>query len=157
MKARFLAFESKVPSWLKEARSEYVEKINPFVPLEWRGLKSPSTGRDQRDEKLRLEGEIWRKEITDKDLVILFDEGGKSFDSSEALARQLGRAMESGKSRILFCLGGAYGFDDATKARADHAWSLSKLTYNHWVAQICALEQLYRGFTILRGIPYHNR
>jgi 23S rRNA (pseudouridine1915-N3)-methyltransferase len=69
----------------------------------------------------------------------------------------LGRVLESGKSRLVFVIGGAYGFSDEVYARADMKWSLSALTFNHWLAQLAALEQVYRGLTILKGIPYHNR
>lgn len=157
MKLRFLIFESKAPGWVQDARAEYVNKISPFLPMEFKSLKSPAADRDQAEVKRRLEGQRFLEEFDERDLVVLFDEHGKSVRSSEEFAEQLRRVTESGKQRIVFCVGGAYGFSDEVKKRADAKWSLSTLTMNHWLAQIAALEQIYRGFTILRGLPYHNR
>lgn len=157
MKLRFLIFETKSPSWVSEAREEYASKLKPFFPFTLQTLKSPSAERDAASVKLKKEAEILLKAISEKDFLVLFDEAGKSVPSSEDFARQLTRCLESGKNEVVFCIGGPYGFDDSIKARAQVRWSLSPLTMNHWVAQIMALEQLYRGLTIVRGIPYHNR
>ena len=157
MKLRFLIFETKAPGWVSEARSEYIAKISAFIPLECKSLKSPSADREQAETKRRQEAEILLDEIDDKDLVILFDEKGRIGKSSEDFADHLRRVVESGKQRVVFCIGGAYGFSDEVYRRADLKWSLSPLTLNHWLAQLAALEQIYRGFTILRGLPYHNR
>ncbi len=157
MKFKFVFLETKAPSWVNEARSEYQKKISPFVPLELRTLKSPSAERDERAIKRTKEGRLLLKEFEPKDLVILFDEKGKLARSSEEFSEKLNRVIQSAKSQAVFCIGGAYGFSDEVLARADERWSLSPLTLNHWLAQLAALEQIYRGLTILRGIPYHNR
>lgn len=157
MKLRFLIFETKSPSWVVEAREEYTAKLKPFFPFSIQILKSPSADRDGASVKLKKEAEILLKNISDKDYLVLFDEAGKAFPSSEEFSKQLTRCLESGKAEVVFCIGGPYGFDECIKSRAQAKWSLSPLTMNHWVAQIMALEQIYRGLTILRGIPYHNR
>lgn len=157
MKLKFLIFETKAPSWVENARNEYTTKLKAFQPFEIQTLKSPSADRDNAEIKMKKEAELLFKHIDDKDLVVLFDEGGKAFASSEDFAKQLSRHLESGKARILFCIGGPYGFHESLRIRAQAKWSLSALTLNHWVAQIVALEQLYRGMTIIKGIPYHNR
>lgn len=157
MKLRFLIFETKSPAWVVEARDEYIAKIKPFFPFTIQTLKSPSADRDAASVKLKKEAELLFKNVSEKDFLVLFDEAGKSFPSSEDFSKQLTRCLESGKSEVVFCIGGPYGFDETLKSRAQARWSLSTLTMNHWVAQIMALEQIYRGLTILRGIPYHNR
>lgn len=157
MKVRFLIFETKAPAWVEAARQEYAAKLKPFVPFEIHTLKSPSADRENAEVKKKREAELLLKQIGDKDLLILFDEGGKTFSSSEDFAKHLGRHLESGKAQIIFCIGGPYGFHESVQARSAARWSLSALTMNHWVAQITALEQIYRGLTILKGIPYHNR
>ena len=156
MKLRFLIFETKSPAWVEAARAEYVAKLRPFVNFELKLLKSPSGARDDAEAKRRREGELLLKQI-DADLLVLFDEGGTVFKRSEEFATALGRALESGKTTVTFVIGGPYGFAPEVYARAQAKWSLSGLTMNHWIAQLAALEQVYRGFTILRGIPYHNR
>lgn len=157
MKLKFLVFETKAPSWLEEARSEYADKISGFLPFEFQTLKSPTADRDQADVKLKREAELLLKQIDDRDYLVLFDERGKQHASSEDFSKSLWRAVESGKNRIVFCIGGPFGFDDSIKKRAQAKWSLSSLTMNHWIAQAMALEQIYRGFTIVKGLPYHNR
>lgn len=157
MKLRWLILEGKAPGWVAEARGEYIHKISGFIPTELKSLKTPSADRDQAEVKRRRESEMLLEEIEDRDLVVLFDEKGKSVKSSEEFAVQLSRVLESGKGRVVFVIGGAYGFSDEVYERADMKWSLSALTFNHWLAQLAALEQVYRGLTILKGIPYHNR
>jgi len=158
MKFRFLILEGgKPPSWVATARSEYQEKISHFIPFEIRLLKSPNADRDSAVVKQRLEADLILRELSDKDLLVLFDEKGKLGKSSEDFAQTLSRVLESGKASVVFCIGGPYGFADEVRKRAQMQWSLSPLTMNHWIAGLMALEQIYRGFTIVRGIPYHNR
>ena len=158
MKLRVLIFETKSPAWVETARDEYAAKLKPFVPFEIKLLKSPSGARDDAESKRRREGELLLKQVdVSRDVLVLFDEGGTVFRDSEAFARALGRVIESGKTRVNLVIGGPYGFDAGVRARAEASWSLSPLTMNHWIAQLTALEQVFRGFTILRGIPYHNR
>lgn len=157
MKIKLVIFETKVPDWVEAARAEYTAKLKPFYPFEIQSLKSPSADRDGADVKKKREAEILLKQLDERDLLVLFDEKGKSFMASEDFAKNLGRLLESGKARIVFCIGGPYGFDESVFARSQARWSLSALTLNHWVAQIAALEQIFRGMTIIKGIPYHNR
>lgn len=157
MRLELIVFETKVPAWIKEARNEYASKISPYVSLEVKSLKSPGADRDQAEVKRRLEGERLLEEFDDRDFVVLFDENGKLSKTSIEFSEQLRRVVESGKQRTVFCIGGAYGFSDDVLRRSNAKWSLTPLTMNHWLAQIVALEQIYRGFTILKGIPYHNR
>ncbi len=157
MKLKFLILEGKPPTWVAEARAEYLSKIQPFVAIEIKSMKSPSVDRDSSEVKRKHEGEMILDEITDRDFLVLFDERGKASKNSEEFSSHLGRVLESGKQRVVLCIGGAYGFSEAVYQRADAKWSLSPLTMNHWLAAIMALEQIYRGLTILKGIPYHNR
>ncbi len=157
MRFKFLILEGKPPAWVAEARAEYLAKISPFVPIELRSLKSPSADRDSSDVKRRREGELILEELEERDFLVLFDERGKLGKNSEEFSTALSRVLESGKQRAVFCIGGAYGFSDEVYARADAKWSLSPLTLNHWLAAVAALEQIYRGLTIIKGIPYHNR
>lgn len=157
MKIKFVIFETKAAGWVETARLEYLGKIKPFLPIELQTLKSPSADRDNASVKKKKEAELLLKIVGEKDILVLFDEGGKAFPRSEDLATSLQRHLESGKQQLIFCIGGPYGFDESVHKRSAAKWSLSGLTMNHWVAQIVALEQIYRGLTILKRIPYHNR
>lgn len=158
MKFRFLILEGgKPPEWVATARAEYAAKISPFVPFEIKLLKSPSADRDGADVKRKLEADLILRELGDKDMLVIFDERGKLAKTSEDFSASLSRILESGKANIFFCIGGPYGFAKEVKQRAQMQWSLSPLTMNHWIAGLMALEQIYRGLTIIKRIPYHNR
>jgi 23S rRNA (pseudouridine1915-N3)-methyltransferase len=157
VKFQFIILETKSPAWVEQARDEYVAKISGFVNFEIVRLKSPHVERDNSEVKRKKEADLILKHLDSRDHLVLFDEAGKSFKQSEDFAVQLSRVHESGKNRAIFVIGGPYGFSDDVKKRSQSTWSLSGLTLNHWVAQITALEQIYRGFTIIKGIPYHNR
>ncbi len=157
MKLVLLIVEGKAPAWCESARQEYREKISGFIPFEIKSLKSPSVDRDSSAVKTRKEAELILDFLDEKDMLVLFDEGGKLAKSSEEFSSALSRVLESGKSRVVFCIGGPYGFDESVRSRAQMKWSLSPLTMNHWIAGVTAMEQIYRGLTILKNIPYHNR
>jgi 23S rRNA (pseudouridine1915-N3)-methyltransferase len=144
MKIKFVIFETKAADWVETARLEYLNKIKPFMPIELHTLKSPSADRDNASVKKKKEADMLLKLVAEKDLLILFDEGGKSFVASEDLAKNLQRLLQSGKQQMIFCIGGPYGFDESVHRRSAAKWSLSGLTMNHWIAQIVALEQIYR-------------
>ena len=89
------------------------------------------------------------------DLLILLDENGKhltSIDFSKFIENQQMNATK----RIIFQIGGAYGFSDAVYSRANQKMSLSKMTFSHQMIRLFFVEQLYRAFTILKGEKYHN-
>ncbi len=100
------------------------------------------------------EAELILGRLGSKDLLILLDETGKSFDSI-GFAQFIEQLQASGK-RITWVIAGAYGAHHALKQRADHMVSLSSMTYSHQLIRCLFLEQLYRAFTIIRGESYHN-
>jgi 23S rRNA (pseudouridine1915-N3)-methyltransferase len=85
--------------------------------------------------------------------VVLLDAAGKAF-TSEEFARWLARQINSGRQQLVFLLGGAEGFEEEAKRRADVLLSLSKMTLPHELARVVLLEQLYRAWALLREHPY---
>src|SRR4051794_736837 len=116
MKLRFVIFETKAAGWVEEARQEYLAKIKPFAPFELLSIKSPGADRDNALVKKKKEAELLLKHVGARDLLVLFDEGGRSFPSSEDLSKHLTRLLESGKPSCVFCIGGPYGFDESVVA-----------------------------------------
>lgn len=157
MKIVFLSVETKSEAWVEEAKETYNTKLQGFFDFEIVHVKSPSIERDDASFKKRLEGEKVLKALKPGDKLVVFDEAGKNFASSEQFATQFQRLVEQSPQRIVFLIGGAFGVDDTVLAKAIARWSLSGLTMNHWIAQIVALEQIYRAATIIKKIPYHNR
>jgi 23S rRNA (pseudouridine1915-N3)-methyltransferase len=155
MKFIFLTCASAQEDWAEQAISNYTQKIKPFVPFEVKNLKLKKSGREEAEVKKKNDSDQILKEIDESDFIVLFDEKGETLDS-KAFSQKLNQVLLSGKKRIVWIIGGAYGVDDRVKARANLKISFSKMVMNHLVAQTVALEQIYRGFAILKNLPYHN-
>ena len=93
--------------------------------------------------------------VTIDDYVILLDEKGKEFRTVE-FSEALKKMLLLPKKRIIFVIGGPWGFSEAVYSRADIKMSLSKMTFPHQLVRLLFLEQLYRVFTIIKGEPYHH-
>jgi 23S rRNA (pseudouridine1915-N3)-methyltransferase len=93
--------------------------------------------------------------VTDDDYIILLDERGKELRTLE-FSGILEKMFFLPKKRIVFIIGGPWGFSEAVYKRADYKMSLSKMTYPHQLVRLLFLEQLYRVFTIIKGEPYHH-
>ncbi|MEL0650983.1 23S rRNA (pseudouridine(1915)-N(3))-methyltransferase RlmH [Algibacter sp. TI.3.09] len=108
------------------------------------------------DLQKQKEGELILKKLSNTDTLILLDENGKQFDSV-GFSDYLQKHMNSGIKQLVFVIGGPYGFSDEIYAEAKGKISLSKMTFSHQMIRLFFIEQLYRGFTILRNEPYHHR
>ncbi len=140
----------------EEAIKQYVKKIKLYnnfditvVPY-LKNTKSLSF-----DEQKKREGELFLKKITNSDHVVLLDERGKELTSME-FSKFLQQQMNSGVKKLVFVIGGAYGFSEAVYQRQNACVSLSKLTFPHLMTRLIFTEQLYRAFTILHNEPYHH-
>ncbi|WP_010522255.1 23S rRNA (pseudouridine(1915)-N(3))-methyltransferase RlmH [Aquimarina agarivorans] len=102
------------------------------------------------------EGELILKKITTADTLILLDENGKQYNSID-FSKHLQKHMNSGIKNLFFVIGGPYGFNEKVYYRANGKISLSKMTFSHQMVRLFFIEQLYRGFTILKNEPYHHR
>ncbi|MBT8296545.1 MAG: 23S rRNA (pseudouridine(1915)-N(3))-methyltransferase RlmH [Gramella sp.] len=110
---------------------------------------------DENQQKTK-EGELILGGIQNSDFVVLLDENGKQF-SSETFSEYLQKRMNTGLKKLIFVIGGPYGFSEEVYSRADSKISLSKMTFSHQMVRLFFTEQLYRGFTILKNEPYHHR
>ena len=102
------------------------------------------------------EGELILSKIASTDNLILLDENGKSF-SSVAFSNELQKKMNAGIKTLVFVIGGPYGFSDTVYAKANGKISLSQMTFSHQMVRLFFIEQVYRGFTILKNEPYHHQ
>lgn len=108
----------------------------------------------QSEQKIR-EGRKILESVSKDDYVILLDERGKEYRTI-AFAGLIERVMMIAKKRIVFVIGGPYGFSDEVYGMADMQMSLSKMTFSHQMVRLLFMEQLYRAFTIIKGDPYHH-
>ncbi len=134
----------------------YAGRLNRYIPFEMEGVPDVRSrgGLDPGVLKAREADQLLRR-LQPQDTVWILDEKGKEFDS-RGFAGHLQKCMNAGPRRLVLIIGGAYGFDPAIRQRAQEAISLSKMTFNHQVIRLMAVEQLYRAFSILKGDPYHN-
>ncbi len=107
---------------------------------------------NQQKEK---EGASILKKISSTDQLILLDEKGYEFRSIE-FSRFLQKKMNSGIKQLVFVIGGPYGFSETIYQKAQGKLSLSKMTFSHQMIRLFMVEQLYRGFSILKNEPYHH-
>ena len=102
------------------------------------------------------EGQVLLQKLNTTDHLILLDERGTVMPSMQ-FAQWLQKKMNSGLKTLVFVIGGPYGFSDAVYARAQQKVSLSAMTFSHQMVRLFAVEQLYRGYAILKGDPYHHK
>ncbi len=102
------------------------------------------------------EGEILLSKITVTDYLILLDENGTTY-TSVAFSHFLQKKMNSGTKTLVFVIGGPYGFSEEVYQKAQSKISLSSMTFSHQMIRLFFIEQLYRGFTILKNEPYHHQ
>ena len=137
--------------------NDYTERISHYMPFEIVTIpeikNTKNLSQEQQKEK---EGELILAKITPTDQLILLDENGKTF-SSVAFSEELQKKMNSGVKTLVFVIGGPYGFSDTVYAKAQGKISLSLMTFSHQMVRLFFIEQLYRGFTILKNEPYHHQ
>lgn len=143
--------------FLREGTAEYAARIERYLPFSIVELKEEKLVAKVSPELIRdREGQRILARVPSQAYVIVLDERGSPW-SSEELAGALERHMVQGTAELVFIIGGAYGVSEAVKQRGDRLLSLSAMTFTHQMARLFLVEQLYRGFTILRNEPYHNR
>ena len=134
----------------------YTKRLNHYAKFAITTLADVRTTRKLSEaEQKRLEGEQILKLINDSDHLMLLDEHGAELRSIE-FADMLQRRMSAGTKRLVFVIGGPYGFSNAVYQRANSKLSLSKMTFSHQIVRAIFTEQLYRAFTILKNEPYHH-
>lgn len=141
---------------LKELIDEYVKRLSFYVSFSFEIIPDlKNTKNLSIEQQKEAEGTEILKRIQTSDRLILLDDKGKSF-TSEGFAEFLQKQMNSGLKNLVFVIGGPYGFSESVYQRADGKLSLSKMTFSHQMVRLFFVEQLYRGFTILRNEPYHH-
>jgi len=142
---------------LQSLIDDYQKRLGFYVKFEFEIIpdlkKAKNLSEDQQKHK---EGELILGKLNATDIMILLDENGKQLDSVN-FSQYLQKHMNSGIKRLVFVIGGPYGFSPEVYQKANGKLSLSKMTFSHQMIRLFVIEQLYRGFTILRNEPYHHR
>ena len=155
MKIELIQVGKTVNKIFVEGINEYLGRIKHYVPFnittipEIKNTKSLSESQQKT-----LEGTLILKQLQAQDTVVLLDEHGKEFRSVE-FAAWLEKQQQVAR-RLVFVIGGPYGFSDDVYERANSKISLSKMTFSHQMVRLIFCEQMYRACTIIQGEPYHH-
>ena len=157
MKITLLAIGKTDDENLQTLINQYTKRLKHYVPFSFEVIPDIKNVKN-RSEALqkKAEGQEIIKRLQPADALILLDENGKQY-SSVSFSQFLQKKMNSGLKNLTFVIGGPYGFSDEVYERANGKLSLSKMTFSHQMVRVFFIEQLYRGFTILRNEPYHHR
>lgn len=135
--------------------SDYAGRISHYMPFELVTIPElKNTKSLSEDQQKTAEGELILKLLQPSDTVVLLDEHGRELRSIE-FARWLEQKRNTAR-RLVFVIGGPYGFSPALYARANEQLSLSKMTFSHQMIRLVFTEQVYRACTIIKGEPYHH-
>lgn len=159
MKISIVSVGKLKEKYLKQGIQEYLKRLGAYAKvdvIEVADEKAPENMSEaEMLEVKRKEGERILSQIAPDTYVITLEINGKML-SSEQLAAKMDELATYGKSKIAFVIGGSLGISDDVQKRSDLALSFSKMTFPHQVMRLILLEQVYRGFRINRGEPYHK-
>ena len=156
MKTTLLVVGRTVESHYITAINDYIQRTKRFISFdmevipELKNTKSLST--DQQKEK---EGELICKTLQPGDFIVILDQHGKEMRSLE-FADYMKHKMNTVNKRLVFIIGGPYGFSQKVYDAAHEKISMSKMTFSHQMIRLIFVEQIYRAMTILNGGPYHH-
>ncbi|HBQ84924.1 MAG TPA: 23S rRNA (pseudouridine(1915)-N(3))-methyltransferase RlmH [Syntrophomonas sp.] len=159
MKYRILSVGKIRESFYNSGVEEYIKRLRPYANIEVvDGLEekiSPHAGAREIEKLLDKEGQRILNLIGENEITIVLDVKGRSL-SSEELAGHMRKWNESGKGRVNLVIGGAHGLSEQVKRQSDEQISFSRMTFPHQMAVLILTEQIYRGFKIIKGEPYHK-
>lgn len=156
MRIHLLAIGTRMPAWVDAGFGEYRKRLPADMRLELEAIPLPKRARGNVAALVRTEGEAMRKRL-DKHPgahCVALDVAGKPI-ATETLSRRLGELRDLGQDLVLL-VGGPDGLCPTVRAAAHERWSLSALTLPHPLVRVLLAEQLYRGWTLLAGHPYHR-
>ena len=156
MKIALLMIGKTDARYFAEAIDEYRQRLTHYVPFEMQVIpdikNAKSLSESQQKER---EGDMLLKALQAGDYIVLLDERGKEM-TSKLFASYLEKKMGSVSRRLVFIIGGPYGFSEALYKIANEKLSLSQMTFSHQMIRLLFIEQIYRAMTILNGEPYHH-
>ena len=156
MKIKLLAIGKTDDKNLIKLIDLYTNRLKHYIKFELEIIpdikNAKKLSEHQQKEK---EGDLILSKLQNTDVLVLLDDKGKDFTSIQ-FSKYLQKKMNAGHKQLVFVIGGPYGFSDAVYAKAIEKVSLSKMTFSHQMIRLFFVEQLYRGFTILKGEPSHH-
>ena len=156
MKIRLIVIGKTDKKFLQEGIDLFLKRIPHYLPFEYQVIPDlKNTRKLSEDQQKEKEGELLLAQMKPGDELILLDERGDEFKSTD-FARFLEKRMLGGTKNLVFAIGGPYGFPEVVYQAAAGKISLSRMTFSHQLVRLIFSEQLYRALTILKGEPYHH-
>jgi len=157
MKIEFWSIGKAHEKSLKEAIEGYTSRIQKYCPIHWEIIPVPKNAAMMSELDLKkMEGKMILDWLDKDTILVALDEYGKEMSSIQ-LSEFITKKGNMGTKKLVFLIGGAFGLDESVLKRADHTWSLSKLTYPHQLVRLLLAEQIYRAYTIIKNEKYHHR
>lgn len=157
MKICLLVIGKTDEEYLQKGIELFMKRIPHYISFDMKVIPDLKNSKNLSEEQQKAkEGELILLQLIPSDDLLLLDEQGLE-TSSVDFARFLEKKMISGIKRLVFLIGGPYGFSESVYARSNGKVSLSKMTFSHQMVRLIFLEQLYRAMTILKGEPYHHQ
>ena len=156
MRIRTLCIGKTNVDYVKIGLTEFNSRITKYCKYEWEEIPDVKNRSKLPNHELKLaESKLILKRLKPGERLILLDEVGKNF-TSQRFSSWLSDAINIQSKDLCFVIGGAYGFAPEVYEKAEMKIALSPMTFNHQLIRLIFAEQLYRGFTIIRGEPYHH-
>ncbi len=156
MKLKLFTIGKTDASYIRQGIEEYKSRLKHYGSFEMVEFPDIKKGKNLSEkEQKEKEGDLILSKITNGDWLVLLDEKGKEY-SSLSFSKLMQKRMNQGLKNLVFVIGGPYGFSEKVYQRANEKLALSQMTFSHQMVRLFFVEQLYRGFTILKGEPYHH-
>lgn len=156
MKVMLLAIGKTDENYLETGIQKYLSRISFYIPFEWRVIPDLKNRKNLSFEQQKtMEGNLILSQLQPGDELVLLDETGQGFSSRE-FSQYIEKKKLTMTKRVVFVIGGPYGFSASVYAAAHRKLSLSPMTFSHQMVRLVFLEQLYRALTIIKGEPYHH-
>ena len=156
MKVEFWVIGKTSFDYLNEGNDIYLNRIKHYVPFKMEIIPDIKNRKKLSADQIKTkEGELILSKINTSDFLILMDERGKQRSSVE-FSDYLQTMLQQSYKRLIFLIGGAYGFSEAVYNRGNMKMALSKMTFSHQMVRLIFLEQFYRALTIMKNEPYHH-
>lgn len=157
MNIRLLAIGKTDNKSLQSLIDEYTKRLSFYIKFDLEVIPDIKNVKNLSEaQQKEKEGELILSKISATDQLLLLDENGSTF-SSVAFSDYLQKKMNAGIKTLVFVIGGPYGFSEEVYKKAQGKVSLSEMTFSHQMVRLFVIEQLYRGFTILKNEPYHHQ
>ncbi len=156
MKIKFVLIGKSSFRFVETGIEMYKERLKRLADFELIIIPDLKNTKKMSQEQIKVkEGALIIKTLTNSDFVVLLDEKGRSLNSLK-FANFLENKLLASTKQLVFIVGGAYGFSKEIYKRGNFLLSLSEMTFSHQIIRLFFMEQIYRAFTIIKGLPYHN-